>query len=154
MSGPGVPFGTETDAPSWSSRSLFAFLVRDGKPPPHINAPFRYVLDAGEWAEELSRREWLEDVRARLGLVTIDGGLPREPRPMPEWVKDVVVALAADRYLQLEALNAAIEAEYLAWVEWKMERMAEEFTGLLPVDLREAGMRWEWAPSADNRAAS
>lgn len=63
---------------SWPGRSPFFFLSRaDGKPPASIDAPFAYVLAAEVWAEELSRREWLEGVRTRLGLVTINGGMPR-----------------------------------------------------------------------------
>jgi hypothetical protein len=30
-------------------------------------------------AEDADRREWIEQVRTRLGLVTIDGGPPRPP---------------------------------------------------------------------------
>lgn len=65
---------------SWPGRSLFPASGLPGKPPASIDAPFLYALCAEDWAEELSRREWLEDIRTRLGLVTIDGGPPRPRR--------------------------------------------------------------------------
>jgi len=59
----------------WPGNRLF-FAREHGRPPGYIDAPFLYVLGAERWAEELSRKAWIEDVRARLGLVTIDGGMP------------------------------------------------------------------------------
>lgn len=41
-------------------------------PPWWIDAPYWYVLGAEQWAEELSRQAWLDEVKQRLGLVTYD----------------------------------------------------------------------------------
>ena len=54
----------------WPGPRPFWFLHADGRPPRYINAPWWYVLGAEQWAEDLSRQAWLDEVRQRLRLVT------------------------------------------------------------------------------------
>lgn len=101
--------------------------MRDYPPLGFIDLPWMAVLSAPVVAEELSRLEWLEDVRTRLGIVTIDGGPPR-PAPknievvslpvMPELVKrpDLPVAYCASGRYLVTALALALKGEIVSEV--------------------------------------